>query len=56
MRIVERINTSGKISVVDVSAMFGITRQAALKEINKMLALEIIKREGKARASFYTMR
>jgi hypothetical protein len=36
--------------------MFKITRQAALKEINKMIKLDIVKREGKARISFYITR
>lgn len=56
MRIVERINQAGKITIVELAGMFKISRQAALKEISKMIELEIIKRDGKARASFYTMR
>jgi hypothetical protein len=36
--------------------MFKISRQAALKEIDKMVEMEIVKREGQARASYYVMR
>jgi hypothetical protein len=36
--------------------MFKVTRQAALKEIGKMVELEIVKREGNARASYYVMK
>lgn len=56
MRIVEHINHAGKIMIGEAVGMFRISRQAALKEIGKMVKLEIIKREGKARASFYTIR
>jgi hypothetical protein len=33
-----------------------IISQAALKEIGKLVFLEIVKREGQARASYYVMR
>jgi Fic family protein len=56
MRIVESINKHGKMNVSDVAAMFKISRQAALKEIGKLILLEIVKREGQARASYYVMR
>ncbi|MGV8057024.1 MAG: Fic family protein [Smithellaceae bacterium] len=56
MRIVESIHKNGKISVSDLAGMFKITRQAALKEIGKMVAMEVVRREGQARASYYVMR
>jgi DNA-binding MarR family transcriptional regulator len=56
MRIVESINKTGKISISDMAGMFKISRQAALKEIDKMVEMEIVKREGQARASYYVMR
>jgi Fic family protein len=56
MRIVESINKNGKISVSGIAILFKITRQAALKEIGKMLEMEIVKREGQARASCYVLR
>jgi len=56
MRIVEYINKNGRITISDMASMFKITRQAALKEIGKLVKLDIIKREGQARASYYVMR
>lgn len=56
MRIVESIHKNGKISVSDLAGMFKITRQAALKEIGKMVEMEVVRREGRARASYYVMR
>ena len=56
MRIVEHCNMNGRITISEIAAMFRVTRQAALKEVNKMIKLDIVKREGKARVSFYVMR
>jgi Fic family protein len=56
MRIVEYINKYGKINTGDVATMFKTSRQAALKEIGKLVLLEIVKREGQARSSYYVMR
>ncbi len=56
MKIVEYINKNGKIAISDVASVFKITRQAALKEINKLMDMKVVKREGKARASYYVMR
>jgi predicted HTH transcriptional regulator len=53
MRIVEYINKNGRITISEMTLMFKITRQASLKEIDRMIELEIVKREGKARASYY---
>src|ERR1035437_204766 len=55
MRIVEFINQNGKINTGDITGMFKITRQAALKEIGKLSETGIIKMKGKARASYYVM-
>jgi hypothetical protein len=56
MRIVEHIKNIGMVTINDVVGMFKISRQAALKEIGKMIELEIITREGSAGASVYKMR
>ena len=56
MRIVEFINKNGKISIGDMAGMFKVTRQAALKEVSKLVDMEIVKRQGRARASCYVMR
>jgi len=56
MRIVERINKDGRITIAGMVSMFSITRQAALKEIDKMIDLGVVRREGRARASYYVMK
>jgi len=56
MRIVEYINKQGQMGIADVAAMFKISRQAALKEIGKLVDLDVVRREGQARASYYVMR
>jgi|LQYC01.1.fsa_nt_gi Fic family protein len=56
MRIVEYINKNSQINTNDMTLLFKISRQAALKEIGKMVKLGIIKREGQARASYYVLK
>jgi Fic family protein len=53
MRIVEHLNRQGRITIAEMADMFGITRQAALKEIGKLVKHEVVRREGRARASYY---
>ncbi|MFA5928581.1 MAG: hypothetical protein WC838_04710 [Candidatus Margulisiibacteriota bacterium] len=56
MRIVEQINKSGRIAVHEIAQMHNYSRQAALKEIDRLVKLDIVKREGKARASYYVQK
>jgi hypothetical protein len=46
MRIVEYINKNSWLIVNEKALIFKIARQEALKEIGKMIELEIVKREG----------
>jgi len=55
MRIVERIIESGSISNREVREMFGISDRAALKEITKLVGLEVVRAEGKGRSSTYVL-
>lgn len=55
MKIVEIINQNGKITVGDISKIFNITRQAALKEIAKMVNLKVLKLMGKSRSAHYVI-
>ena len=55
MQMVEFINRNGKIAVGDVSRMFKITRQASLKEIAKLVELEVVKMRGKGRGAHYVL-
>ncbi|MCZ7395877.1 MAG: Fic family protein [Candidatus Methanoperedens sp.] len=53
MKIIEILQKNGKITAGDVAKMFKITRQASLKELTKLVKLEVIKLEGKGRGANY---
>lgn len=55
MQIVEFINQNEKIAISDVSKMFKITRQAALKEISKLVDLKVVKLIGRGRNAHYIL-
>ncbi|MDY6930674.1 MAG: Fic family protein [Halobacteriota archaeon] len=55
MKIIENINRKGKITSGDVSDMFGFSRQAALKELTKLVDSGVIRLEGTGRGSHYVI-
>lgn len=55
MRIVEFINQNGKITAGDIAKMFKITRQAALKEIGKLVKLKVVTLKGEKRGAHYVL-
>ncbi|MCD6522066.1 Fic family protein [Candidatus Calescamantes bacterium] len=55
MEIIEFIQRNGKITAGDVADMFKITRQAALKELSKLVKLEVIALKGKGRGAHYVL-
>ncbi len=55
MKIIEHLQKNGKITAGEVARMFGVTRQAALKEISKLVEPEIIRLEGKGRGAYYVI-
>lgn len=55
MQIVEYINQNGKITIGDISKMFEITRQTALKEVSKLVDLDAVKLRGKGRGAHYVL-
>jgi Fic family protein len=55
MKIIEHIQMNGQITAGNVAEMLKITRQAALKEINKLVESGIIKLEGKGRGAHYVI-
>ncbi|MBU4139713.1 MAG: winged helix-turn-helix transcriptional regulator, partial [Euryarchaeota archaeon] len=55
MKIIETLQKNGKIKAGEVAKMFGITRQAALKELHKLVEPEVIRLEGKGRGAYYVM-
>ena len=53
IKILERIKEKGKVSNKDLRDMFGITRQAILKEISKLIDAKLIELVGKGRNAYY---
>jgi Fic family protein len=55
MKIVEFINQNGKITNKNMREMFKISDRAALKEIRKLVDLEVVKSEGSGRSLYYIL-
>lgn len=55
IHIVEFINQNEKITNRDVREMFKISDEGALKEIRKLVNLDVIKSHGKGRALHYVL-
>ena len=55
MKIVEFINQNGKITNKNMREMFEISDRAALKEIRKLVDLEVVKSEGSGRSLCYIL-
>ncbi len=55
MRIVDHLNRSGRIAVRDVADMFKVTRQAALKEMGKLVKVGVVRLVGKGRGAHYAL-
>ncbi len=55
MKIIEFIQRNGQITAGDVANMFEITRQAALKELSKLVEIEVIELRGKGRGAHYVL-
>ena len=55
MKILEHIQKNGKISSGDVASMYKFSRQAALRELSRLVELGVIKLEGKGRGACYVI-
>ncbi|MDP8215495.1 MAG: Fic family protein [Candidatus Euphemobacter frigidus] len=55
MKIVEKAVRDEKITAGEVSKMFRISRQAALKEMNKLVELGVFRLRGKGRGAHYIL-
>ncbi len=53
IKILERIKEKGKTTNKDLRDMFGITRQAILKEIHKLIGVKLIELVGRGRSAYY---
>jgi len=56
MKIIEFIQSNGRITSADIQKMFKISRQAAYKEIRKLLQLEIVEQQGSGKGIFYAFK
>ena len=56
MKIIELIQKNGQISSGDIQKTFKISRQAAYKEIKKLIELDIIERRGSGKAIYYVLK
>jgi len=55
MKIVEYIISNNKITTGQIAKMFAISRQAALKETNKLIELEVVRLNGFRRDAHYVL-
>ncbi len=55
MKMVERIIRDKKITIGEVAKEFEISRQAALKEMNKLVGLKVVRLKGKGRGAYYEL-
>lgn len=56
MKIVEHIISRGRITSGDLQKMFNISRQAAHKELLKMIELNLIEQKGAGKTVYYVIR
>lgn len=55
MKIIEHIHARGSVKSADLVQVYGISRQAAGKELARMVELGLIRAEQKGRATRYVM-
>jgi len=55
MKIVEHIINNNRVNASNISNILGITRQAALKEMNKLVELGVIELKGRKKGAYYKM-
>lgn len=55
MRIIDHLHRNGSITTGDCAKMFRISRQAALKELGKLIEHNLISLQGKGRGSRYVL-
>jgi len=56
MRVIEFINKNDRITNRDIRSMFKLSDESALREINKLLSLGVIKKRDKGRATHYIIK
>lgn len=56
MKIVEHIQRNGRITSGEIQKMFKISRQAAHKEMKKLIGIDIIEAKGSGKAIYYIIK
>ena len=56
IKILEKIREKGKVTNNDLQAMFKISRQAILKEMVKLIEMELVELTGKGRGAYYRIK
>ncbi len=56
MKIIEFMQRNGRITAGNVANMFKITRQAALKELSKLVKMDVIELKGSGRGAHYELK
>jgi Fic family protein len=56
MRIIENIHRNARITSGEIQEMFKISRQAAHKELKKLIDLDIIQQKGTGKATYYILK
>jgi len=56
MKIVEHIYRNGRLTSSEIQKMFKISRQAAHKEIKKLIGLDLIELKGSGKAIYYVIK
>jgi Fic family protein len=55
MKIVENMIQNERIRISEVSKLFNVTRQAALKEMRKLIEIEVVELKGSGRGAYYKL-
>ena len=55
MKIVERMIQNERIQINEIATLFSISRQAALKEMKKLIEMEVIDLRGSGRGAYYVL-
>jgi Fic family protein len=56
MRIIEHIQSNGRITSGEIQKMFGISRQATHTELKHLMELDIIEQKGAGKSTYYVMK
>lgn len=56
VKILEKIKENGRVTNKELRGMFSISRQAILKEINKLVEAKIVELTGKGRGAYYRIK